>query len=88
MIESMGNGALIIASDLPSTREWITHKVTGLLCRSNRPIELARTIQWAFENPLEVEKIKNHAKSFAIENFTWDKQLCKLKNVYQKTLKY
>lgn len=88
IIESMGNGALIIASDLPSTREWITHKVTGLLCRSNRPIELARTIQWAFENPLEVEKIKNHAKSFAIENFTWDKQLCKLKNVYQKTLKY
>lgn len=86
IIESLGNGALVIASDLPSTRELIKNKETGLLCRSNRPIELARTIQWALENPSLVNQIKNHAKLYAEKNFTWDVQLSNLQTVYQKIL--
>jgi|YNPMSStandDraft_2_1061718.scaffolds.fasta_scaffold01006_9 glycosyltransferase involved in cell wall biosynthesis len=87
MIESMGNGALVIASDLPSTRELIKHKETGLLCRSNRPIELARTIQWALENPQNVSQIRNNALLFATENYSWDVQLSKLNQLYQKMIK-
>ncbi len=87
IIESMGNGALVIASDLPSTQEWIKHQETGLLCRSNRPIELARTIQWALENPSDVNKIKKKSKFFAENNYSWNLQLMKLHQVYHKILK-
>lgn len=87
IIESMGNGALVIASDLPSTKEWIIPYQTGLLCRSNRPIELARTIQWALENPELVNIIKQNAKIWSKENCRWNLRLSQLETVYQKILK-
>lgn len=87
IIESMGNGALIIASDLPSTRELIIPNETGILCRSNRPIELARSIQWALDHPETVKMIKKNALAFAKKNFTWNTQLSKLMTVYQEILK-
>jgi glycosyltransferase involved in cell wall biosynthesis len=87
IIESMGNGALVIASDLPSTRELIKNQETGILCRSNRPIELARSIDWALENPQKIMKIKKNAENFVKNNYTWDMQLSKLISVYQDILK-
>lgn len=87
IIESMGNGALIIASDLPSTRELIIPNETGILCRSNRPIELARAIQWALDHPEIVNKIKNNALAYAKRNYTWNAQLSKLLSVYHEILK-
>ncbi len=86
IIESLGNGALVIASDLPSTRELIKNQETGILCRSNRPIELARSIDWALENPEKMKEIRNQALSFANDNYSWNAQLSKLETVYQKIL--
>lgn len=82
IIEALGNGAVVISSKLPAVEEIVQNNETGILCRPNRPIELARAIEKALVSP----DLKQNALQFAQQNLTWKKQCQKLKDCYQKWL--
>lgn len=51
LLEAMALGALPVAGDIESIREWITPGVNGLLVEPDKPQALAEAVLLALENP-------------------------------------
>src|SRR5690606_37628916 len=51
LLEAMALGALPVAGDIESIREWITPGVNGLLVEPDKPQALAEAILMAVDNP-------------------------------------
>jgi glycosyltransferase involved in cell wall biosynthesis len=83
IFESMAAGVPVVASDIPSTREIITDRVDGRLVRADRPADLARVIRVLLEYPDALEKMGQRARQRITENFTWDRSIGQLEELYR-----
>ena len=84
IIESMGAGVPVIASDLPVVRELIEHRTNGYLVRPDRPNELARVMRVLFEYPERVREMGNSAKVKIINEYLWEHANSSLISVYNE----
>ena len=78
IIESMARGIPVIASDIPGNDELVVDGERGWLVRARSAEELAATIEKAFSDPLQYEKISAQA-------FTWARELT-IENAAKKYL--
>jgi len=85
--ESMACQTAIIASDIPVTREILTHEENAILIRADRPAELARNIRMLLENPDKRKKIVASAFEKVSSAHSWDSSNEKLADLYQQLLK-
>lgn len=71
MVEAMGCGCPVIASDLPAVRDVVNHREN--LCEPANPTELAICIQRTLENSSETQGIYWQAQHQAVcKSFGWD----------------
>ena len=82
IVESMAAGITVLASNMPVTKELLEHNVSGWLVRPDRPSELARAIRVLMAHPDTLRRIGMTAKEKYLSNFTWEKSLEKLREVY------
>mgnify|MGYP000184979401 CR=1 FL=1 len=71
IIEALGCGCSVIASDLPAIRDVITHGETGLLVSPADSGALASTIVSALEDPDRMIGLAARGRSRVSENFDW-----------------
>lgn len=71
MIEAMGCGCAVIASDLPAVHDIIKDHETGLLVQPNNPAALAEKIIFLLDNPSEQIRIRKNARDFVLKYFDW-----------------
>ncbi|AGA31761.1 Glycosyltransferase [Thioalkalivibrio nitratireducens DSM 14787] len=71
MVEAMGCGCAVIASDLPAVRDVIRHGETGILVPPSDPQALAAAIREALEQPERMRAIAERGRAYALENFDW-----------------
>lgn len=83
ILESMAANTLVIASDLPPVREIIEHNKNGVLVRADRPAELARNIRFMLEHPDQRQYLADNGLQSIREEFLWQQQKSKLKEVYE-----
>lgn len=86
-IEAMLSNQLVIASNTGGNIELVEDKKTGLLYKENDYINLAEKIEFAINNEKEIKKIITTANKHAKENFSIDKTVDNVYNLYLDILK-
>jgi glycosyltransferase involved in cell wall biosynthesis len=69
VLECMAAGVPIIASDIPGTRELVSHGVTGWLFPPGQPVRLAETTRYVLHHPPEILRGTQAAAS-QLDHFT------------------
>ena len=85
ILESMAVGTPVVASDLPVTRELLSHE-HGALVRPDRPSELARAIRVLLEHPSAIESMGARARRRIELEFSWQMSLAPLRALYAELL--
>ena len=74
LLEAMGAGRIVIASDLPAIREYIRHGENGLLIDPENPPALAETLRSVLVNLKRALPLANAARETA-KTYTWHRML-------------
>jgi glycosyltransferase involved in cell wall biosynthesis len=85
IVESMGSGVAVVASDLAPVREVIRHRENGWLVHPGRPDELARALRILLDHPPLARELGARARETILEQFTWDAALASLRRLYART---
>lgn len=87
LLEVMATGAPIIASDLPSIREWITDGVNGFLIPPRDEKALAHAIIHLLENPDLRHEFSQFNRRLVLERADHQAEMSKMENLYYGLLK-
>ena len=87
IVESMGSGVAVVASDLAPVREVIAHRENGWLVHPERPDELARALRILLDHPSLVRELGQRARETILHQFTWDAALDALRSLYEEVRK-
>ncbi|SHJ09339.1 glycosyltransferase family 4 protein [Aquimarina spongiae] len=82
IVESMGYGTPVIASDIAVVHEFIDDNNTGFLVPPDRPELLGRKIRTLVQNTSTLKSVGDNAKNYVIRNFLWEFQEKKMKEIY------
>ena len=82
ILESMGAGVPVLASDLPVVRELVTHREDGYLVNPDRPADLARSIRILLDYPDLVDEMGRRAQDKVKASFLWQHSNEQLMNVH------
>jgi glycosyltransferase involved in cell wall biosynthesis len=85
-LEAFACGLPVIASNLGSMAETVTHEKTGLLFEPGDAADLARKVKWAFEHPEAMEKMRVNARSEFEEKYTADRNYEILMAIYEAAI--
>lgn len=72
LIEAMSCGRAVIGTNVEGIKEFITDRVTGLLCETN-PGPLALAIEHLMGDPALQKKLGEAARRYIVDNFSLDK---------------
>ena len=70
MLEAMSAECLVIGSDTPPVREVIRHQENGLLVDFFSPTAIADSVDYAFDHPDQMLKLRKAARQTVLENYT------------------
>jgi glycosyltransferase involved in cell wall biosynthesis len=71
LIEALGCGCSVVASDLPAIQDVIQDEVTGLLAKSGDSDSLAKCIERLIEQPALAKKLAEAGRASILERFDW-----------------
>lgn len=77
LIEALGRGCLVIATDVCGISTVVRHESTGLLVAPRRPDSIAKAVERLATDPALVERLKDGAREFCLEH-TRTKQVHRL----------
>ena len=83
-IEAMACGTLVVSSNIPSLSETIIDTKTGFLVDPHRPDKITQKICNILRNKYNFSIIKENARSFVCENYTWQNIAMKYKHIIIK----
>jgi len=86
MVEAMGCGCAVIASDLPAVRDVIRKGETGILVPPGDPHALALAIREALEQPQRMRAIAERGRGYALEHFDWSVTRRKFEALYRSLI--
>ena len=72
MVEAMGCGCAVIASDLPAVRDVIRNRETGILVPPGNSEALAEAIRDVLKDPQRMSEMAEHGRRYALERFDWN----------------
>lgn len=82
LFEAMASGRPIVASDLPSLREVLTHEVNALLVPPDDPAALADALRRLAGDPALSERLARQAGE-DVRRFSWDARGTRLREVLE-----
>jgi glycosyltransferase involved in cell wall biosynthesis len=86
ILEAMARGLAVLASDLPTIREYFKNRRNGYLFEPGNINEMKKKILFLLDNPKEIKRIsKNNLRD--IKKFTEEKQIKKYGRVYEEIIK-
>ncbi len=86
ILEAFACGLPVIASNLGSMAEMVTHQRTGLLFNPGDAADLARKVRWAFEHPDAVEGMRAAARREFEEKYTAETNYKMLIGIYEEAI--
>jgi glycosyltransferase involved in cell wall biosynthesis len=78
LLDMMAHGTPIVATDLPSVRELVTHGATALLAPPSDPEPLARSIGELLSDRGRARRLAQAARQ-EVEEYTWDRRAERLR---------
>ena len=86
LVEAFGAGLPVIASRIGSLAELVDHGVTGLLFNAGDAADLARTMRWAHEHPMEMATMGRNARARYESHYTPDINYGQLRAIYRDAI--
>ncbi|KAA6184864.1 glycosyltransferase family 4 protein [Thiohalocapsa marina] len=86
MVEAMGCGCAVIASDLPAVRDVIRHEETGVLVAPGNMQALADALRWALHAPHCMSRISERGRGHVLRTLDWAITGDKFRDIYQSLL--
>ncbi len=87
VLEAMASGSPIIASDLPSVREWIVPEVNGWLVTPGDSTALARAIESALALPQPRKRaFAEQGRRVVVERASQDAEMTRMEQLYRQAL--
>lgn len=86
-LEAMSYGACVVASDIPSFREMITHKKTGILVPFGNPEKLSEAISYLLNHEEVKKEIVQNAFFMVKDKFTWKNRAIEISGIYDYILR-
>lgn len=83
MVEAMGCGCAVIASDLPAVRDVIRPGETGMIVPPGDPRALAAAIADALVDPEQARALAERGHIYAMEHFDWGVTRTRFASVYR-----
>lgn len=84
LLEALASGIPLIASDLPGVRTVFSNEVEGLLVKANNVDDLTVKIDTVLANEDNWQKMCRAARALAENKYSWQKNINKINNLYQK----
>jgi glycosyltransferase involved in cell wall biosynthesis len=85
-LEAFACGLPVIASNLGSMAETVTHEKTGLLFEPGDAADLARKVRWAFEHPEAMAAMRVAARREFEEKYTAERNYKMLIGIYEQAM--
>lgn len=86
LFEAMASGCYPIVTDLLGNRSWITNQENGILVPSENSIELAKAIEWSFNNIEIREKTIRQNRNFVEKNANYAINMKKIAATYHQLI--
>jgi glycosyltransferase involved in cell wall biosynthesis len=86
ILEAFACGLPVIASNLGSMAEMVTHERTGLLFNPGDAADLARKVRWAFEHPEAMQAMRAAARREFEEKYTAESNYKMLIGIYEEAI--
>lgn len=84
LLQAMACGCAIVASPHEGAEELIIDGETGLLLPDNRPESLAKGMEYFFRHPEARDEFGKAAHAFVKDNFSWERQIAKFKQLLRE----
>lgn len=85
-VEAMALEKIVIANNIPVAKEIIEHQKNGFI--ANNESDFLKYISYAFDNPVEVQKIGINAREHSVSNFSYEKMVTETLNLYNELIKF
>lgn len=87
LMEAMTAGRVVVASDIPGTRELVVDEQTGFLFPSGDAEGLAEKLNWVLkgENPIAAE-VAQRGKDFVLQNYSADNMALKYASLFKNIM--
>jgi len=82
ILEYMGSGLIVIASDAGATGEIVQDRVNGLMFKTEDCHDLKQKLLWALSHPSECDKMRDKAYLTLKERFSYEGNMQKLVSLY------
>ena len=86
-LEAMAQGRLVAASDVGGHRELIRDGETGVLFKSNDPVDLAAKVLQLLNAPQSWARLKANARSYVESERNWKSSVARYQLVYETAAK-
>jgi len=86
VLEAMASGLPVIATSTGGTSEAVRNEINGILVPPKKPNFLTRAIIRLISSEEERRKMRSTARKIVEEEFTWEKNVRKLRNLYDEFL--
>lgn len=87
LFEAMACGCFPIVSDLPGNRSWIQQKVNGILVGIENEINLAKELEWVFNNSVFTKNAIIQNRKFVEMNANYKLNMKKIAGTYHDLIK-
>ncbi len=84
MIEAMGCGCPVVASDIPAVRDVIINNSTGILSETGNKIQLTEKIIELLSHKDRRKVLAKKARKYMFDRFSWDKTAISYQALLQK----
>ncbi len=85
-LEVMAMGKVLITSDLPALKEFVVQHISGDLFKVGNSKALAIKLEKYLSNPEKAETLKQSARKYVVNNFSWSDVVKKYIPIYDKYL--
>ena len=88
VLEAFASGLPVIGTNTGGQIEIIRDDQTGFIVEPNKPEQIAKKIEYLYENKKLLKEMSKNCRKLIIEKeFSWEKNVDKLLSVYQEVLK-
>ena len=87
LMEAMGAGLPVLATDIPPNRELVTHDETGIIFPVGDRVILARQIRRLADNPENARRLADAARQKMLEDFSVNRMVNEYAALYRQTIK-
>ena len=86
IIEAMGAGLPIVATDRGAITESVVDGKNGFIVEKKNPTQIAEKIKYLIDNPEQRKKMGEESRRMYLENFTEDKMITRLSYAFNTVL--